>query len=162
MEPGRSSCVPSVWAATRCWRQSCGWSQAQRSRAPIQRLADQVAAYFVPGGDGGRRDHFHHLEWWLGPEPRLAHGMVNAVAVLIIACPCALGFATPIAIMVGTGRGAPAGAHSRCRGAGDTGKSRHPDDRQNRHADRRQAPRAIDYHRARANRGWTAARGGKP
>lgn len=83
-------------------------SEAQRSRAPIQRLADVVAAYFVPAvvlvailtcG-----------VWALyGPEPRMAYALVNAVAVLIIACPCAVGLATPMSIMVGTGRGATAG-----------------------------------------------------
>jgi len=83
-------------------------SEAQRTRAPIQRLADQVAGWFVPAviliaivtaiAWGG----------W-GPEPRFAHALVNAIAVLIIACPCALGLATPMSIMVGTGRGAQVG-----------------------------------------------------
>jgi len=83
-------------------------SQAQRSRAPIQRLADRVAAWFVPAVIGIAVLTF--IVWaFLGPEPRLAHALVNAVAVLIIACPCALGLATPMAIMVGTGRGARAG-----------------------------------------------------
>jgi Cu+-exporting ATPase len=83
-------------------------SQAQRSRAPIQRLADRVAAWFVPAVIGIAVVTF--IVWaFLGPEPRLAHALVNAVAVLIIACPCALGLATPMAIMVGTGRGARAG-----------------------------------------------------
>jgi len=83
-------------------------SQAQRSRAPIQRLADRVAAWFVPAVIGIAGLTF--VVWsLLGPEPRLAHALVNAVAVLIIACPCALGLATPMAIMVGTGRGASAG-----------------------------------------------------
>jgi Cu+-exporting ATPase len=83
-------------------------SQAQRSRAPIQRLADRVAAWFVPAVIAVAALTF--LVWsFLGPEPRLAHALVNAVAVLIIACPCALGLATPMAIMVGTGRGAHAG-----------------------------------------------------
>ena len=83
-------------------------SQAQRSRAPIQRLADQVAAWFVPAVISVAVVTF--LVWSVfGPEPRLAHALVNAVAVLIIACPCALGLATPMAIMVGTGRGAHAG-----------------------------------------------------
>jgi Cu+-exporting ATPase len=83
-------------------------SQAQRSRAPIQRLADRVAGWFVPLVVGIAVLTF--AAWSLfGPEPRLAHALVNAVAVLIIACPCALGLATPIAIMVGTGRGAHAG-----------------------------------------------------
>ena len=82
--------------------------QAQRSRAPIQRLADRVSGYFVPAVILIAIITF--LAWyWLGPEPRLAHAVVNAVAVLIIACPCALGLATPVAIMVGTGRGAHAG-----------------------------------------------------
>ena len=83
-------------------------SQAQRSRAPIQRLADRVAAWFVPAVIAIAVLTF--IVWsFFGPEPRLAHALVNAVAVLIIACPCALGLATPIAIMVGTGRGAHAG-----------------------------------------------------
>ena len=82
--------------------------QAQRSRAPIQRLADRVAAWFVPTVVAVSVITF--IAWFLfGPEPRLAHALVNAVAVLIIACPCALGLATPMAIMVGTGRGAHAG-----------------------------------------------------
>jgi P-type Cu+ transporter len=83
-------------------------SRAQRSRAPIQRLADRVAAWFVPAVIAIAAVTF--IVWWLiGPQPRLAHGLVNAVAVLIIACPCALGLATPMAVMVGTGRGAHAG-----------------------------------------------------
>ena len=83
-------------------------SQAQRSRAPIQRLADRVAGWFVPAVIGIAVLTF--IVWsFLGPQPRLAHALVNAVAVLIIACPCALGLATPMAIMVGTGRGAQAG-----------------------------------------------------
>jgi P-type Cu+ transporter len=83
-------------------------SRAQRSRAPIQRLADRVAAWFVPAVIGTAFVTF--IVWALiGPQPRLAHALVNAVAVLIIACPCALGLATPMAIMVGTGRGAHAG-----------------------------------------------------
>ncbi len=81
---------------------------AQRSRAPIQRLADSVSAVFVPAVIGVAALTF--AAWALvGPEPRLAYALVNAVAVLIIACPCALGLATPMAIMVGTGRGAQAG-----------------------------------------------------
>lgn len=83
-------------------------SQAQRSRAPIQRLADRVAGRFVPAVIAIAV--FTFAAWSVfGAEPRLAHALVNAVAVLIIACPCALGLATPIAIMVGTGRGAQAG-----------------------------------------------------
>jgi Cu+-exporting ATPase len=83
-------------------------SQAQRSRAPIQRLADRVAAWFVPAVVAIAAAAF--VAWFLlGPQPRLAHALVSAVAVLIIACPCALGLATPMAIMVGVGRGARAG-----------------------------------------------------
>ncbi|MGA9305642.1 MAG: HAD-IC family P-type ATPase, partial [Candidatus Sulfotelmatobacter sp.] len=82
--------------------------QAQRSRAPIQQLADRVAKWFVPIVVAVAVITF--LAWsLLGPQPRLAHALVNAVAVLIIACPCALGLATPMAIMVGVGRGARAG-----------------------------------------------------
>lgn len=82
--------------------------RAQRSRAPIQRLADRVSAWFVPAVIGIAILTF--IVWaFFGPEPRLAHALVNAVAVLIIACPCALGLATPMSIMVGTGRGASAG-----------------------------------------------------
>jgi len=83
-------------------------SQAQRSRAPIQRLADRVAAWFVPAVIAIAVVTF--VVWsFFGPEPRFAHGLVNAVAVLIIACPCALGLATPVSIMVAMGRGAHAG-----------------------------------------------------
>ena len=83
-------------------------AEAQRSRAPIQKLADLVSAYFVPTVVITAAVAFG-IWWSWGPEPRLAHAIVNAVAVLIIACPCALGLATPISIMVGTGRGAVAG-----------------------------------------------------
>jgi Cu+-exporting ATPase len=83
-------------------------AQAQRSRAPIQRLADQVAAWFVPVVIAAAILAF--IAWAsFGPEPRFAHGLVAAVAVLIIACPCALGLATPMSIMVGVGRGAELG-----------------------------------------------------
>jgi Cu+-exporting ATPase len=82
--------------------------EAQRSRAPIQRLADRVSAYFVPAVVAVAV--LSALAWGtIGPEPRLAYALVTAVAVLIIACPCALGLATPMSIMVGTGRGATAG-----------------------------------------------------
>ncbi|GIW43337.1 MAG: copper-translocating P-type ATPase [Candidatus Binatia bacterium] len=82
--------------------------EAQRTRAPIQRLADQVAGVFVVGVLAIAGVTF--AAWlWFGPEPRVAYAMVNAVAVLIIACPCALGLATPMSIMVATGRGAQAG-----------------------------------------------------
>ena len=83
-------------------------SEAQRSRAPIQRLADTVASYFVPAVLVSSVITF--VVWAIfGPQPPYAHALVNAVAVLIIACPCALGLATPMAIMVGTGRGAAEG-----------------------------------------------------
>ncbi len=83
-------------------------SEAQRSRAPVQKLADRVAGYFVPAVVLVAVLTF--VAWAVfGPQPRMAHALLNAVAVLIIACPCALGLATPMAIMVGTGRGAVAG-----------------------------------------------------
>ncbi len=83
-------------------------SEAQRSRAPVQKLADRVAGYFVPAVVLIAVITF--VVWAaVGPQPRMAHALLNAVAVLIIACPCALGLATPMAIMVGTGRGALAG-----------------------------------------------------
>jgi Cu+-exporting ATPase len=83
-------------------------SEAQRSRAPIQRLADRVSSYFVPAVIVAAIVTFA-VWFFAGPQPRFAHALVNAVAVLIVACPCALGLATPMAIMVGTGRGARAG-----------------------------------------------------
>jgi Cu+-exporting ATPase len=83
-------------------------SEAQRSRAPIQRVADVAASYFVPGVIAAAVVTF--IIWAaVGPSPRFAYSLVNAVAVIIIACPCALGLATPLSIMVGTGRGAKAG-----------------------------------------------------
>jgi Cu+-exporting ATPase len=83
-------------------------AEAQRSRAPIQRLADQVSGYFVPAVIGVAVLAFAAWMIW-GPEPQFSYGLVAAVAVLIIACPCALGLATPMSIMVGVGRGAGAG-----------------------------------------------------
>jgi Cu+-exporting ATPase len=83
-------------------------SEAQRTRAPIQKIADVVAGYFVPAVVLIAVLTFIVWGYW-GPEPRLAHAIVNAVAVLIIACPCALGLATPMSIMVGTGKGATMG-----------------------------------------------------
>jgi Cu+-exporting ATPase len=83
-------------------------SEAQRSRAPVERLVNQVARYFVPAVALVSVATFLAWSAW-GPEPRLAHALVNAVAVLIIACPCALGLATPMAVMVGIGRGAENG-----------------------------------------------------
>jgi Cu+-exporting ATPase len=83
-------------------------AEAQRSRAPIQALADKVSGWFVPAVVGVAIVTF--AAWaLLGPEPALSHALINSVAVLIIACPCALGLATPMSIMVGTGRGATAG-----------------------------------------------------
>jgi Cu+-exporting ATPase len=83
-------------------------AEAQRSRAPIQRMADRASTFFVPAVVAAATLSF--LAWsWFAPEPRLAHALISAVAVLIIACPCALGLATPMAVMVGTGRGALAG-----------------------------------------------------
>jgi len=93
-------------------------AQAQRSRAPIQRLADHVSGWFVPARDRGGSGCIRGLVG-LGPEPRFTYGLIAAVSVLIIACPCALGLATPMSIMVG-GRGAGAQAGStdqECRGA---------------------------------------------
>jgi Cu+-exporting ATPase len=83
-------------------------AEAQRSRAPIQRLVDVVSGYFVPAVMITAVITFIVWNYW-GPEPRLAHAIINSVAVLIIACPCALGLATPMSIMVGTGRGATLG-----------------------------------------------------
>jgi Cu+-exporting ATPase len=83
-------------------------ADAQRSRAPVERLVNRVARYFVPTVVLVSIVTFVAWAFW-GPEPRLAHALVNAVAVLIIACPCALGLATPLAVMVGVGRGAESG-----------------------------------------------------
>jgi Cu+-exporting ATPase len=83
-------------------------SEAQRSRAPIQKVADVVAGYFVPAVVGSAIITF--IVWSIiGPDPKMAHALINAIAVLIIACPCALGLATPISIMVATGKGASMG-----------------------------------------------------
>lgn len=83
-------------------------AQAQRSRAPIQALADKVSAFFVPAVIGiAVLTGVAWLVW--GPQPALAYAITNAVAVLIIACPCALGLATPMSIIVGVGRGAQLG-----------------------------------------------------
>ena len=110
---------------------------AQRSRAPIQRLVDVVAAWFVPAVIVAALIAFG--VWaTIGPEPRLAHALLAAVSVLIIACPCALGLATPMSIMVGIGRGAREGVlDQRCSGARNHGKSRHDRRRQDGHAHRR-------------------------
>lgn len=91
-------------------------SEAQRSRAPIQRVADAVAAWFVPAIVAIAVVTFF-VWWFLGPQPALPHALINAVAVLIIACPCALGLATPMSIMVGVGRGAQMGVLIKDAGA---------------------------------------------
>src|SRR5258708_39878733 len=83
-------------------------AEAQRSRAPIQKLADTVSGYFVPAVIGIAVLTFIAWAIW-GPAPAMAYGLVNAVSVLIIACPCALGLATPMSIMVGVGRAAQHG-----------------------------------------------------
>ena len=83
-------------------------AEAQRSRAPIQRMADQVSGWFVPAVIAVALLAFGAWAIW-GPEPQFSYGLVAAVAVLIIACPCALGLATPMSIMVGVGRGAQSG-----------------------------------------------------
>ena len=83
-------------------------AEAQRSRAPIQKLVDIVAGYFVQIVDFGCGNYVYRLGV-VGPEPRFAYALINAVAVLIIACPCALGLATPMSIMVATGKGATLG-----------------------------------------------------
>jgi Cu+-exporting ATPase len=87
-------------------------SEAQRSRAPMQRLADKVSSYFVPAVVAAALIAFA-VWFFVGPQPRFAHAMVTAVAVLIIACPCALGLATPMSVMVAVGRGAHAGVLAR-------------------------------------------------
>ena len=100
-------------------------SEAQRSRAPMQRLADKVAGYFVPAVIAAAVLAF--VAWAaFGPQPRFAHALVSAIAVVIIACPCALGLATPMSVMVAVGRGAPRGrVDSQRRGARNAGASRH-------------------------------------
>ena len=124
-------------------------SEAQRSRAPIQKLADTVSGWFVPVVIVSAVLTF--VVWSLsGPEPRLAHALVNAVAVLIIACPCALGLATPMSIMVGTGRGAEAGVLIRNAEALENAREgHHARGRQNRHTHRRQTTTGDDRATAR-------------
>ena len=113
-------------------------AEAQRSRAPIQRLADRVASLFVPLVICIAVLTFIAWAIW-GPEPRPAYALVNAVAVLIIACPCALGLATPMSIMVGVGRGARRACSSRTPKRWNASSGRYTGRRQDRHADRRQA-----------------------
>jgi Cu+-exporting ATPase len=114
-------------------------AKAQRSRAPIQGMADRVSAWFVPAVVLVAIVAF--IAWAiLGPQPPMVYAIVAAVSVLIIACPCALGLATPMSIMTATGRGAQAGVLiKRRRGTGTLRQGRHADRRQDRHADRRQA-----------------------
>ena len=149
--------------ATRCSRRSCGWS-ARRSGRARRSSGSPIAcrAMFVPAVIAVAAIAF--VVWAaIGPEPRLAHALVNAVAVLIIACPCALGLATPMSIMVGTGRGAEAGVLIRnaealeSAGAGD-------DDRggQDGHADRRKAALASVEPQPRLRRARRAVAGGEP
>ncbi len=137
-------------------------SEAQRSRAPIQRLADKVAAWFVPAVLAAAVITFHRVVVE-GPEPHLANAIVNAVAVLIIACPCALGLATPVAIMVGTGRGARAGVLIKNAEALETlQKVDTARARQNRHADPGQAGADVGGRRRRRDRGARGAAGRQP
>ncbi len=136
-------------------------AEAQRSRAPIQRLADVVAGYFVPAVVAVAAVTFASGRS-SGPQPRLAHALVNAVAVLIIACPCALGLATPMSIMVATGKGATTRrAVPQRRGDRDAAQGRHAGRRQDRHAhrgrsrgSRRSSPRRVvdEAGRCRARR----------
>ncbi|RUL78368.1 heavy metal translocating P-type ATPase [Dyella choica] len=100
--------VEQVGAATVLAQIVAQVAQAQRSKAPLQRVADRVAAWFVPAVIAAAVLAFAGWAWW-GPEPRLAHALIAAVSVLIIACPCALGLATPISIMVASGRAAQQG-----------------------------------------------------
>ena len=137
-------------------------AQAQRSRAPIQRLADQVSGWFVPLVIAVAALAFVAWAIW-GPEPRLAYGLVAAVSVLIIACPCALGLATPMSIMVGVGRGAQAGVlDQECGSARAAREGRHSGRRQDRHADRGEADGRGAQARARDQRGNAAQAGGEP
>ena len=108
-------------------------SDAQGSKAPIQRLADQISAYFVPVVLALAALTF--AVWYLvGPEPRTTFALVSAISVLIIACPCAMGLATPTAIMVGTGTRCPAGCAHQERGSARTGAfGRHRVAGQDRH-----------------------------
>ena len=133
-------------------------AQAQRSRAPIQALADTVSGYFVPAVIAVAVIAF--VAWYFfGPAPQLAYALVAAVTVLIIACPCALGLATPISIMVATGRGAQAGVLVRNAAALERLASvEHPRRRQDRNADRGQA----DADRRRERAGLRLGRGAAP
>jgi Cu+-exporting ATPase len=126
-------------------------AQAQRTKAPMQRMADRVAGVFVVCVAIAAA---LTLVGWgmLGPAPSWAYGLINAVAVLIVACPCALGLATPMSIMVATGRAATQPV-SRCRRDRTAPRHRHPDRRQDRDAHARQAHRRERRRRARLRRG---------
>ena len=126
-------------------------AEAQRSRAPIQRLADQVSGLVRAAVIAVAVLAF--VAWaTFGPEPRFAYALVAAVTVLIIACPCALGLATPMSIMVGVGRGAAGRrADQERRGARAHGEGRHAGGRQDRHAHRRQAEGRRDRGGRRAS-----------
>ena len=137
-------------------------ASAQRSRAPIQKLADQVAGWFVPAVIGVAVVAFVAWAVW-GPAPSLAYGLVSAIAVLIIACPCALGLATPMSVMTATGRGAQAGVLIRdAEALGDLRAGRHADRGQDRDADRGEAGAGGGAARGGAGRGGGAAAGGEP
>ena len=111
-------------------------AQAQRSKAPMQRMADVVAGYFVMAVVAIAVTTL--FVWgFFGPQPTWVYGLINAVAVLIIACPCALGLATPMSIMVATGRGHAGRAVPRCRGDRESSQGRYPRHRQDRNPDRR-------------------------
>ena len=132
-------------------------AQAQRSRAPIQGVADKVAAWFVPAVVAVAAITF--AVWLLvGPQPRLSHALLNAIAVLIIACPCALGLATPMSIMVGIGRGAKAGgARQECRSPAGLGPRRYVGGRQDRYPYR--GPPGPDRHQGHGRDGGKPSSG---
>ena len=132
-------------------------AQAQRSRAPLQRLADIVAGYFVMTVVSIAI--FTLIIWGLlGPQPSWVYGLINAVSVLIIACPCALGLATPMSIMVATGRAASKGHPvSRCGRNRTAAASRYPSGRQNRHSYSWSPQPAEDHSASRSLRGRSSA-----
>jgi len=131
---------------------------AQRSRAPIQRYADKVAGLFVPVVIAIAACAFTVWAIW-GPAPSLSYALLAAVAVLIIACPCALGLATPMSIMTATGRGAQMGAHQERRVSGAVRSGRHPDRRQDWHVDEGGTPASGRLARNRPRRDHGTAAG---
>ena len=162
-DPAAWSCAPRRWARRPCLSQIVQMvAQAQRSRAPMQRLADGVARYFVLAVIAIAI--VTAVVWWsFGPEPRGAYAVLNAIAVLIIACPCALGLATPMSVMVATGRAAASGrAVPRRRSAGDAAPHRHADRRQDRNPDPREARLRSRGGSARLPRGRRPAARGEP